>query len=247
MDIAMAWVSTNQSRVGTARASVGTLSAEASRTFLQRVHFFMSLGLGTTGLVALAVVSSPTAMAFIFGNSIVFPVLLIAELLLVFAFAPVAARISASTAAAMFFGYAALSGVTFSVIFLRYTAGSIGTTFLITGGMFAGLSIYGATTKRDLSSLGSFLMMGLVGLILASIVNIFLGSPMLYWLTTFMGVIVFTGLTAYDTAKLKELGAQAGSGEAHTKMALQGALVLYLDFINLFLMLLRIFGNRRRD
>jgi FtsH-binding integral membrane protein len=247
MHIAMAWVSTNPARVGTARASFGSLSAEASRTFLQRVHFFMSLGLGATGLVALAVVSSPSAMAFIFGNRIIFPVLLIAELLMVIAFAPVAARVSASTAAAMFFGYAALSGVTFSVIFLQYTAGSIGTTFLITGGMFAGLSIYGATTKRDLSSIGSFCMMGLVGLILASIVNIFLASPMLYWLTTFAGVIVFTGLTAYDTAKLKALGAQAGEGEAATKMALQGALILYLDFINLFLMLLRIFGNRRRD
>jgi hypothetical protein len=207
----------------------------------------MSLGLGTTGLVALAVVASPSAMALIFGNAVVFPVLLIAELLLVIAFAPIAARVSASAAAAMFFAYAALSGVTFSVIFLRYTAGSIGTTFLVTGGMFAGLSLYGATTKRDLSSLGSFCMMGLLGLILASIVNIFLGSPMLYWLTTFAGVVVFTGLTAYDTAKLKALGARAGEGEAHTKMALQGALVLYLDFINLFLMLLRIFGNRRRD
>jgi uncharacterized protein len=246
----MAWVGTNQARVGTARASFGaqgTLSAEASRTFLQRVHLFMSLGLGATGLVALAVASSPSTLALIYGNALVFPALLIAELLLVFAFAPVAARVSASTAAAMFFGYAALSGVTFSVIFLRYTAGSIGGTFIVTGGMFAGLSIYGATTKRDLSSIGSFCMMGLWGIILASIVNIFLGSPMLYWLTTFAGVIVFTGLTAYDTAKLKELGAHASEGEAATKMALQGALVLYLDFINLFLMLLRIFGNRRRD
>jgi uncharacterized protein len=243
----MAWVGTNPTRVGTAKASFGPLTAEASRTFLQRVHLFMSLGLGTTGLVALLVVSSPGAMALVFGNAVVFPVLLVAELLLVFAFAPVAARVSARTAAAMFFSYAALSGVTFSAIFLRYTAGSIGSTFLVTGGMFAGLSLYGATTKRDLSSIGSFCVMGLWGLIIASIVNIFLGSPMLYWLTTFAGVIVFTGLTAYDTAKLKALGAQAGEGEVHTKLALQGALVLYLDFINLFLMLLRIFGNRRRD
>jgi uncharacterized protein len=207
----------------------------------------MSLGLGATGLVALLVASSPAALALVFGNPVVFPVLLVAELGLVFAFGPVAARVSAGTAAAMFLSYAALSGVTFSAIFLRYTAGSIGATFLVTGGTFAGLSIYGATTRRDLSSIGSFCVMGLWGLILASIVNIFLGSPMLYWLTTFAGVIVFTGLTAYDTAKLKELGAQAGDGEAHTKLALQGALVLYLDFINLFLMLLRIFGNRRRD
>ncbi len=243
----MAWVGTNQARVGTVRAGFGSLSADAARAFLQRVHFFMSLGLATTGLVALAVVASPGAMGFIFGNHLVFPALLIAELLLVIAFVPVAARVSASTAAAMFFGYAALSGVTFSVIFLRYTAGSIGSTFLVTGGMFAGLSVYGATTKRDLSSLGSFCMMGLWGIILASIVNFFLGSPMLYWLTTFAGVLVFTGLTAYDTARLKALGAQAGEGEAYTKMALQGALILYLDFINLFLMLLRIFGGRRRS
>lgn len=243
----MAWVTSNPTRVGAPRTSFGSLDVEASRSFLQRVHLFMSLGLGTTGLVAALVASSPAAMALVFGNPVIFPVLLVAELVLVLAFAPVAARVSSGTAAAMFFGYAALSGVTFSTIFLRYTAGSIGATFLVTGGMFAGLSIYGATTKRDLSSIGSFCMMGLWGLILGSIVNIFLGSPMLYWLTTFAGVIVFTGLTAYDTAKLKALGAQAGDGEAHTKLALQGALVLYLDFINLFLMLLRIFGNRRRD
>jgi FtsH-binding integral membrane protein len=242
----MAWIASGQHKVGAARAAFGPVSAEASRTFLQRVHFFMSLGLGTTGIVALAVTASPSAMAFIFGNSIVFPMILIAELVMVFAFAPVAARVRASTAAAMFFAYAALSGVTFSIIFLRYTAGSIGSTFLITAGMFAGLSFYGATTKRDLSGLGSFLMMGLIGLILASVVNLFLGSSMLYWLTTFAGVIVFTGLTAYDTAKLKSLAAQAGDGEAYTKLALQGALVLYLDFINLFLMLLRIFGKGKR-
>jgi FtsH-binding integral membrane protein len=243
----MAWVTTNPDRRGAVRAaSVGGLRTEASRVFLQRVHFFMSLGLGTTGLIALAVVGSPGAMAFIFGNAIVFPLLLIAELLLVIAFAPIAARVSAAAAAAMFFVYAALSGVTFSAIFLRYTAGSIGATFLVTGGMFAGLSLYGATTKRDLSGLGSFAIMGLWGIILASIVNIFLRSPMLYWLVTFAGVIVFTGLTVYDTAKLKALGEHAGSGEGYTKLALQGALILYLDFINLFLMLLRIFGNRRQ-
>jgi len=206
----------------------------------------MSVGLGITGLVALLMVSSPAALALVFGNKLVFYGLLIAELLVVVAFAPVAARVSASAAALMFFAYAALSGVTFSAIFLLYTAGSIGSTFVVTGGMFAGLSVYGAVTKRDLTSLGSFCIMGLWGLILGSIVNIFLGSPMLYWLTTFAGVIVFTGLTVYDTAKLKALGSQVEAGEAQTKLALQGALILYLDFINLFLLLLRIFGNRRR-
>jgi len=179
----------------------------------------------------------------VFGNPLVFYGLLLAELGLVMAFSPVAARASAGVAAAMFFGDAALSGVTFSVIFLRYTAGSIGSTFVVTGGTFAALSAYGAITKRDLSTLSSFCFMGLVGLILASVVNIFLGSSMLYWLTTFAGVIVFTGLTVYDTAKLKALGADGAEGEVQTKRALHGALVLYLDFINLFLMLLRLLGR----
>lgn len=244
----MAWIGQNQQ---TARvfsgARVAARSDESTRTFLQRVYFFMSLGLATTGFVALAVASSPAALNFVFGNSFVFIGLMIAELLLVMAFAPVAARVSAGTASGMFFGYAALSGVTFSAIFLRYTMGSIGGTFLITGGMFASLSAYGAMTRRDLTSVGSFCMMGLVGLIIASIVNVFLASSMLYWLTTFIGVIVFTGLTAYDTAKLKELGSRVDGQEAVTKAALQGALILYLDFINLFLMLLRLFGGRRRD
>lgn len=243
----MAWIGSNPTRVHPF-TGVGIRTDEtAGRAFLQRVHLFMSLGLATTGLVALAVVNSPAAMALIFGNPMVFFGLMIAELILVMAFAPIATRVSAGAAMAMFFGYAALSGVTFSVIFLRYTAGSIGSTFVVTAGTFAGVSAYGAVTKRDLSSLGSFCIMGLWGLLLGSLVNIFLGSPMLYWLTTFMGVIVFTGLTAYDTGKLKQLGAYAEGGEARTKLALQGALILYLDFINLFLMLLRIFGGRRRD
>jgi FtsH-binding integral membrane protein len=193
------------------------------------------------------VASSPAALQFVFGNPIVFYGLLIGQVLLVVAFSAIAARVSAGTAALMFFSYAALSGITFSAIFIRYTAGSIASTFLVTGGMFAALSFYGLVTKRNLDSIGSFCFMGLVGLMIASVVNIFLGSSMLYWLTTFVGVIVFTGLTAYDTAKLKALGAQGAGGEAQTKLALQGALTLYLDFINLFLMLLRILGGRRRD
>lgn len=249
----MAWIGSNQGNQTRtqafpgARYTASTRDEAASRAFLQRVYLFMSLGLATTGVIALGVASSPAALAFIFGNPIVFFGLMIAELLLVMAFAPVAARVGTGAATAMFFGYAALSGVTFSAIFLRYTMGSIGSTFVITGGMFAALSGYGALTKRDLSSIGSFCFMGLVGLVIASVVNIFLGSTMLYWLTTFVGVIVFTGLTAYDTAKLKELGAQIDGRDAQTKGALQGALILYLDFINLFLMLLRIFGGRRRD
>jgi FtsH-binding integral membrane protein len=242
----MAWIGSNQSNAQAVPAGrVSAASDAAVRTFLQKVYLYMSAGLAVTGIVALAVVSSPTAIRFIFGNPIVFYGLLFGELALVWAFVPVAARVSAGTAAAMFFGYAALSGATFSVIFLRYTTGSIGATFVITGGMFASLSLYGLITKRNLDSIGSFCMMGLWGLIIASVVNLFLGSPMLYWLTTFVGVIVFTGLTAYDTAKLKALAAEGLEGEAHTKGALRGALVLYLDFVNLFLLLLRLFGRRR--
>jgi uncharacterized protein len=242
----MAWIGSNQTGAQfVPRVRVAAASNEVARAFLQRVYLLMSLGLATTGLVALAVASSPAALSLVFGNRAVFLGLILAELLLVMAFVPVAARVSAATAGLMFFGYAALSGVTFSVIFLRYTAGSIGSTFVIAGGMFAALSAYGAITKRDLSSIGSFCFMGLIGLVIASIVNLFLASPMLYWLTTFVGVIVFTGLTAYDTARLKALAGQLEAGDARTKGALQGALILYLDFINLFLMLLRIFGRRR--
>jgi FtsH-binding integral membrane protein len=243
----MAWIGAEQPAArNVTERTAATRVDEATRAFLQRVYLFMSVGLAVTGVVALAVLSSPAAMQFVFGTPGVFMGLVIAELLLVVAFSAAAHKVSSGTAGLMFFGYAALSGVTFSVIFLRYTMGSIGSTFLITGGMFAALSFYGAVTKRDLGTLGSFCFMGLVGLVIASVVNLFLGSSMLYWLTTFVGVIVFTGLTVYDTKKLKEMGAHVGPrGEEHTKAALQGALVLYLDFINLFLMLLRLFGRRR--
>jgi FtsH-binding integral membrane protein len=245
----MAWIGARETAAGAVPgARVRSDSDAVARAFLQRVYLFMSLGLAATGVVALVVASSPAALAFVFGTPFVFMGLLLAELVLVAAFSAVAARVSAATAGLMFFGYAALSGVTFSAIFIRYTAGSIASTFLVTGGMFAALSVYGFVTRRRLDSLGSFCFMGLIGLVIASVVNIFLGSSMLYWLTTFVGVIVFTGLTVYDTARLKQLGSAADPGEAQSKLALQGALVLYLDFINLFLMLLRLFGTgRRRD
>ena len=248
----MAWVASKPGTDYGRNAAFTSTTADQSvvRAFLARVYTFMALGLGVTGVVALAMAASPDAMAFVFGGRWVLMGLIGAELLLVFAFAPVAARASAGVATLMLLAYSVLNGVTMASIFLIYTRGSIGSTFLITGGMFGALAAYGTVTKRDLSSLGSFAMMGLVGLVIASVVNLFLGSPMLYWLTTFVGVIVFTGLTIYDTAKLKTIAAlAAGQGkQAETKLALQGALSLYLDFINLFLMLLRLFGGgRRRD
>jgi FtsH-binding integral membrane protein len=245
----MAWIAPKTSTFArTATVETGTVERSVAATFLARVYAFMALGLGITGLVALAVASSPAAMSFIFAGRWVFMGLIVAELLLVMAFASVAARAGAGVAAMMLLVYSVLNGVTLASIFLVYTRGSIASTFLVTGGTFGALAAYGTVTKRDLSSLGSFAMMGLVGLVIASVVNLFLGSPMLYWLTTFAGVIVFTGLTVYDAAKLKALGevAAAQGRDAQTKLALQGALSLYLDFVNLFLMLLRIFGGGRR-
>jgi FtsH-binding integral membrane protein len=245
----MAWIAPKTSTfTRNPTFETGTVDRSVVTTFLTRVYTFMALGLGITGLVARAVAASPAAMAFIFGGRWVLMGLIIAELLLVLTFASVAARAGTGVAALMLLVYSLLNGVTLASIFLVYTSASIASTFLVTGGTFAALAAYGTVTKRDLSSLGSFAMMGLVGLVIASVVNLFLGSPMLYWLTTFAGVLVFTGLTVYDAAKLKALGeaAAAQGGDAQTRLALQGALSLYLDFINLFLMLLRIFGGGRR-
>jgi FtsH-binding integral membrane protein len=153
---------------------------------------------------------------------------------------------SSQVATIIFVVYSVLTGFIFSTLFLVYTSGSLATTFLITGSMFAVMSIYGWTTGKDLTKFGSLLFMLLIGLIIASIVNIFLGSTMLYWIATYVGIFIFTGLIAYDTQKLKNLGAYVQEGtEEHRKGAIMGALSLYLDFINLFLMLLRIFGSRR--
>jgi FtsH-binding integral membrane protein len=205
---------------------------------------WMTLGLATTGVVAMLVASSPALLGAIFANRLVFYVLLFAQLGLVATFSSVALRVSTAAAAAMFFAYAALTGVTFSTLFLIYTSTSIGATFFVTAGAFAGLSFYGTATRQDLSAVGRFALFALFGLILASVANFFLQSSGLGWLITFAGVLLFAGLTAYDTQRLKELFA---SGEPTGNMPLVGALTLYLDFINMFLFLLRILGDRRRD
>jgi len=191
------------------------------------------------------VASNESLVNMILGNRIVFYGLLIAEFVMVLAFSKVVERLSTSAAAAFFVAYAVLNGLTMSVIFLVYTASSIGSTFFVTAGAFGALSAYGYVTKRDLTGVGNFAMMGLIGLIIASIVNLFLNSPMIYWLTTFVGVIVFTALTAYDTQKLKAFAASSATPDQQSKVALQGALMLYLDFINLFLFMLRLLGRRR--
>ena len=155
-------------------------------------------------------------------------------------------QMSAAQATGVFMLYSALTGVTLSFVFLAYTAASLTSTFLVTAGTFGAMSFYGYMTKRDLTAMGSFLFMGLIGIIIASLVNFFLQSPMVYWLGTYAGVLIFVGLTAYDTQKIKEMNILGNEGtEEDTKEAVRGALTLYLDFINLFLMLLRVMGNRR--
>lgn len=204
---------------------------------------WMTLGLVTTGVVALAVAHSPAALELLLGNRIVFYVLLFGQLALVFALSSMASRVSTAAAALMFFAYAGLTGITFSTLFLVYTASSIAATFFVTAGAFAGLSVFGLVTKRDLSAVGRFAVFALIGVIIASVVNIFLRSNGLDWIISLAGVLLFAGLTAYDTQRLRELFRR---GETSANLPLVGALTLYLDFINMFLFLLRIFGSRRR-
>jgi FtsH-binding integral membrane protein len=205
---------------------------------------WMTLGLATTGVVALGVAHSPALVEALLQNRILFYGMLFAQLGLVMAFSSMAVRVSTAAAALMFFAYAALTGVTFSTLFLVYTASSIAGTFFVTAGAFAGLSVFGAATKRDLSAIGRFGLFAIIGIVLASLVNMFLRSSGLDWLISVVGVLLFAGLTAYDTQRLKELFRSGGSG---ANLPLVGALTLYLDFINMFLFLLRFLGDRRRD
>lgn len=219
-----------------------SFAAAETSAFFAKTYRWMAVGLALTGLVAYSVANSPAALELVVYNRGLFYGLLFAELGLVFAFSSVAHRVSSFAAAAMFVTYAILNGLTFSVIFLMYTQTSVAQLFFVTAGAFAGLSFVGATTKRDLAPIGRFMIMGLIGLVIASIVNIFVQSGALQFVMSCVGVLVFAGLTAYDTQKLKEL--YAARGEAGN-LALRGALTLYLDFINLFLFLLRLFGTRR--
>jgi FtsH-binding integral membrane protein len=219
--------------------------AESANDILWVSYRWMSVGLAVTGLVAWLVSQSDEALEMVLGNRMVFYVLLFAQLGLVVAFSAVAARASTAVAAAMFLGYAALTGLTFSVIFLVYTSSSIASTFFVTAGTFAGLSVFGAVTKRDLSGVGRFAIFALIGLIIASLVNIFLKSSGLDWIISVLGVVIFAGLTAWDTQKIKEMYDPMDDGTIVGRKAVMGALALYLDFINMFLFLLRLFGDRR--
>jgi FtsH-binding integral membrane protein len=216
--------------------------------YVRSVYNWMCIGLALTGFVAFYVSTNATISRLVFSNSLIFFGLILAELALVFAIAGMVNRMSATTATALFVIYSTLNGVVLSFIFLAYTRASIFSTFFICAATFLACSVYGWITKRDLTSLGGFLFMGLIGIIIASVVNWFIRSSAMSMIVSYIGVFVFVGLTAYDTQKIKNmaLAQPAGlDGAVIRKGAILGALSLYLDFINLFLMLLRIFGQSR--
>ncbi|PJJ59189.1 Bax inhibitor-1/YccA family protein [Hymenobacter chitinivorans] len=214
--------------------------------FMTQVYGWMAGALALTGGVAMLVGASPEIQELVFGNRLVFFGLIILELFVVGYLSRNLFEMTPNQAVGAFAGYALLNGVTLGIIFMVYTAESIASTFFITAGTFGVMSLYGFVTGTDLSRWGNLLFMALIGLVIASVVNIFLASSMLYWITSFIGVALFVALTAYDTQKVKGL-AFIGYGDegADRKAAVWGALTLYLDFVNLFLYLLRFFGRRR--
>jgi uncharacterized protein len=232
---------------GAAQQRAGYVSdADAARvsTFIRGVYWWMCIGLGVTAVVALAVASSPAAVSTLVRTPILFFGIMIAELVLVVYLSARVAKMSPSTAGILFTAYSALNGVTFSLILLAYTGASVANAFFVTAGMFGALAVFGSVTKRDLTGMGRFMFMGLVGLVLASIVSIFWHNDAMQFVMGVIGVLVFSGLIAYDTQRLRSLALQMPGDQAGS-YAVVGALSLYLNFINLFLSLLRLFGNRR--
>ncbi|MEL3907035.1 MAG: Bax inhibitor-1/YccA family protein [Treponema sp.] len=216
-----------------------------TQRFITAVYGWMVGALALSGIAAFAVTQSYTLLSLIFGNRFVFFALIIAEFALVIFLTAGIRNMSFTAAALSFTVYSIVNGLTLSSIFFLYTAGSIARIFVITALMFGAMSIYGATTKSNLNSAGKYLMMGLIGIIIASLVNFFLRSSSFEWLISFVTVGVFTGLTAYDSQKIMQLSRYAQDNDTYRKAAIIGALELYLDFINIFLALLRLFGKKR--
>ena len=217
------------------------------QTYMAQVYGWMTCGLLLTAFVSWFAVKTPRVMEFVFSSQITFFGLIILQLAVVFVLSGLVHKMSGALATGLFMLYSALTGLTMASIFLVYTYSSIATTFFVTAGMFGAMTLYGYTTKRDLSKMGSLLFMALIGILVASLVNYWLKSPALMWAITYIGVVVFVGLTAYDTQKLKYMGENINIDDKENlrRYSIVGALTLYLDFINLFMMLLRIFGNRR--
>ena len=220
--------------------------SEAFPVLMRKVYVWMSLALLITGMTAYYVATSPTILTAILTNQILFWGLIIAELVLVFTVSAAINRLSLTTATLLFLLYSVINGATMSFIFLLYTMSSIATVFFIAAGTFATMAVIGYTTKKDLSSMGKFLFMGLIGIIIATLVNLFIKSDGLTMILSYAGVVVFVGLTAWDSQKIKQMLMQANDVDEGTqKIALLGAPSLYLDFINLFIYLLQILGKRR--
>lgn len=219
---------------------------KVQQAFLSRVYSWMMLGLLLTAGMAMYTVTNEALLSFIFSSKITYFGMIFLQLGMVIYLSVRVQKMQAITATVIFIAYSILTGLTLSAIFMVYTAGSIASTFLTTALMFGAMAMYGYFTKRDLTGVGSFMMMGLFGMVIASVVNMFLGSENVSWIVSFIGVIVFTGLTAYDTQKMKSMAYVMMEGhETARKGAIMGALTLYLDFINLFLSLLRLFGDRK--
>lgn len=214
------------------------------RAYMISVFNYMAIGLSLTGLVAFALASNPAAMAAIWGSPLKW-VVMFAPIGLALFLSFKVNSLTAQTAQILFFVYSGLMGLSLSCIFIAFQMPSIARVFFITASIFGAMSLYGYTTKRDLSGFGSFLFMGLIGVVIASLVNLFLQSSMLQFIMSFVGVIVFTGLTAYDVQEIKSIYYEHDSSEVSSKKAIIGALKLYLDFINLFISLLNLLGNRR--
>jgi hypothetical protein len=230
------------------RYQVGTENHETSlAACLTGVYWWMTFALVVSGLTAYMVGTSQELARIFVRNPMVFLILAVVEIIMVIGITAGINKLSAATATALFILYAAINGLTLSVIFMAYTLGSIAVTFAVTAGTFGAMAVVGSVTKKDLTSFGNLLLMALLGLIIASIVNLFWTNEILYWICTYAGVLIFVGLTAYDAQKIKKMYLEAGTANAETnrKIAVLGALSLYLDFVNLLLYLLRIFGRRR--
>ena len=225
------------------RAQSGAID-QGLRAHMLKVYNYMTLGVAITGLMAYVVSTQPAVMQAIFGTGLAWIVML-SPLAFVMVLSFGINKLSASATQLLFWAFAAVMGLSMSTIFITYTDTSIARVFFITAGAFAGLSLYGYTTKRSLSGIGSFLIMGLFGIVIASVVNLFLKSTGLQFAISVIGVLVFAGLTAYDTQKIKEMYLDTDHEETAGKKAVMGALALYLDFINLMIMLLHLLGQRR--
>ena len=244
-------------KVQSTSAVAGESIDQGLRSYMLKVYNFMASGVLLTGFIALGLfkfsvitdqsgnITGLTSLGSAIYTSALMWVIALAPLRIVFYMSFGINKMSAGRAQTVFWIFAALMGASLSSIFLQYTGASISRVFFITAGTFGAMSLYGYTTKRDLTGWGSFLLMGLIGILIASLVNIFLKSPAVYWAVSVLGVLIFVGLTAYDTQKIKNMYFESDSSEISSKKAVMGALTLYLDFINLFIMLLRLFGQRR--